>query len=188
MSTSENAHDARMSGCARGSRRTSTVLAALAAGLLLTTTACSVVDPAPISQSVPATGAAGEQSVATGDTTFLAECTSDSRIRRPTSYVLACADGGEILENLTWTDWGLPQASALGTLVYNDCSPTCASGKDVEVAARVVADNLVAGDGIATYRRLTVTSTGPFGSGQATQQVYHLPGDEPDAGAALSSR
>lgn len=150
----------------------------LTVGMLWAASACSVVDQTPVSQSVPAVGPAGENTVPDADTTFVAECSGDSRIRRPTSYILACADGNEFLENLTWSNWGEATATATGTLVFSDCSPTCAAGKDIEVPAQVVADRLVSGDGLATYRRLTVTSTGEGGAGQANQEVYHLPGPD----------
>ena len=168
----------------RGSRPRLAALAA--AGVLLASTGCSVVDQAPISQTIPATGPAGENLAPSADTTFIAECTSDSRIRRPTTYILACADGGELLENLVWNEWGESRATATGTLVINDCTPTCATGRDISVPARVVADELITGTDVAVYRRLMVTSTGEGGSGQANQQVYHLPGIDPSDGAAAT--
>lgn len=169
-----------MSTKRRGDARRRWAAGLFTVGMLWAASACSVDDQAPVSQSVPAVGPAGENTVPDADSTFIAECTSDSRIRRPTSYVLACADGNEFLENLTWSSWGEATATATGTLVFNDCSPSCAEGKDIEVPAQVVADELVTGDDIATYRRLTVTSTGESGVGQANQEVYHLPGPDSD--------
>jgi hypothetical protein len=46
----------------------------------------------------------------------------------PAEIVLTCADYGEILEGLHWSTWTASAAAAVGTLVYNDCSPDCASG------------------------------------------------------------
>ncbi len=181
------AHQGRRGGRGRrggGLRRWGA--ASLAIGVLIVSAGCSVVDEAPVSQPVPATGPAGEISGPNADTTFIAECTADSRVRRPDAYVLACADGNEFLEQLTWSDWGEPRATATGTLVYNDCSPTCAAGKDVEVPATVVVDQLVADEDIATYRRLTVTSGPASGSSESTQQVFHLPAPEPGEGAAIT--
>lgn len=62
-----------------------------------------------------------------------------------------------------------------GEVVTNDCSPSCAEGKDISFPVRVVADQLVEDEADATYRRLTVTIDGQ-GAGEASQQVYHLPG------------
>ena len=46
----------------------------------------------------------------------------------PRQIVMTCADYGEILDNLHWTSWTARSASAVGTLVYNDCTPNCAEG------------------------------------------------------------
>ena len=47
----------------------------------------------------------------------------------PTEIVLACADYGVILEALHWTSWTTTSATAVGALVYNDCTPDCAQGQ-----------------------------------------------------------
>lgn len=46
----------------------------------------------------------------------------------PAEIVLACADYGALLEGLRWTSWTAASAMAVGTLVYNDCTPNCAEG------------------------------------------------------------
>jgi hypothetical protein len=48
--------------------------------------------------------------------------------------VLTCADGGEVLQGLEWATWTATSATAVGTLVYNDCAPDCADGHDHSVA------------------------------------------------------
>jgi hypothetical protein len=57
---------------------------------------------------------------------FPAGC-SDKPIR-PTHVALACADGGSITDDLTWTSWTQTQATATGVLTENDCSPSCLNG------------------------------------------------------------
>ena len=47
----------------------------------------------------------------------------------PAEIVLTCADNGELLTGLHWTSWTATSASAVGTLVYNDCTPDCATGQ-----------------------------------------------------------
>ena len=42
----------------------------------------------------------------------------------PSEIVLACADDGALSQGLHWTNWTAAGASAVGTLVYNDCVPT----------------------------------------------------------------
>jgi hypothetical protein len=46
----------------------------------------------------------------------------------PAEIVLACADYNAILESLHWTSWTATSATAVGTFVYNDCTPNCAEG------------------------------------------------------------
>lgn len=46
----------------------------------------------------------------------------------PAEIVLACADYGVLVEGLHWTSWTTASATAVGTLVYNDCTPNCAEG------------------------------------------------------------
>jgi hypothetical protein len=46
----------------------------------------------------------------------------------PAEIVLACADYNAILESLHWTSWTASSATAVGTFVYNDCTPNCAEG------------------------------------------------------------
>ena len=43
--------------------------------------------------------------------------------------ILTCADAGVRFEGLHWTSWTNVSASAIGILVYNDCTPDCAGGQ-----------------------------------------------------------
>ncbi len=63
-------------------------------------------------------------------------CTSPSV--EPAEIVLTCADSGEVLTGLHWTNWTATSASAVGTLVYNDCIPDCASGHHHSVPSTTV--------------------------------------------------
>ena len=54
-------------------------------------------------------------------------CTNPSV--EPAEIVLACADYGALLQGLHWTSWTAAGATAVGTLVYNDCVPDCANGE-----------------------------------------------------------
>ena len=55
------------------------------------------------------------------------DCTTPSV--EPAEIVLTCADDGEVLTGLHWTRWTATSASAVATLVYNDCIPDCATGQ-----------------------------------------------------------
>ncbi len=63
-------------------------------------------------------------------------CTSPSV--EPAEIVLTCADYGEVLTALRWTSWTATSASAVGTLVYNDCTPDCAGGHHHSVGGTTV--------------------------------------------------
>ena len=47
---------------------------------------------------------------------------------RPSSFVLTCADAGDVLAHLHWVSWGSTAAFATGTEQINDCTPNCAAG------------------------------------------------------------
>jgi hypothetical protein len=86
--------------------------------------------------TVPVTTAAAPTTVAPPSTTVAAVDTSikvygDCKTPsfEPTEVILACADVGALLEGLHWTSWTSTRATAVGTLVYNDCSPDCARGQ-----------------------------------------------------------
>jgi len=81
----------------------------------------------PTTSQVPSTTAAP---VDTGIGVY-GNCTSPSV--EPTEIVLTCADYGVRLEGLHWTSWTASSATAVGTLVYNDCTPDCADGHDHDI-------------------------------------------------------
>jgi hypothetical protein len=48
---------------------------------------------------------------------------------RPSSFILTCADAGDVLADLHWVSWGPAAAFATGIEQVNDCTPNCAMGK-----------------------------------------------------------
>ncbi len=50
-------------------------------------------------------------------------------LRRPTSFVIACADGNTVLAAIHWTVWGPRTAAAVATFGANPCTPYCAASK-----------------------------------------------------------
>ena len=78
----------------------------------------------------------------------------------PAEIVLACADYNALLEALHWTRWTAATATAVGTLVYNDCTPNCAEGNFHHVAG--------------TRVTLTVPARSPSGQ-QVWSQVQENP-------------
>jgi hypothetical protein len=55
------------------------------------------------------------------------DCLGHPQIR-PSSFILACADGNDYLTKLYWTSWEPNLASAYGIQEENDCIPYCAAG------------------------------------------------------------
>ncbi|MDO5627098.1 MAG: hypothetical protein Q4G43_02145 [Mobilicoccus sp.] len=142
------------------------------AGVALVAGGCSVADSAPRTSTLT-TGAADPDSDELAEMTYIPECTPDTLAKRPESYVLACADGSEILSQLQWRAWGEESATATGNLVTNDCVPTCADGNDMVSPVRVVVDQRTVDADMATYQRLTITVD--TGDGQGERTVFTLP-------------
>jgi hypothetical protein len=84
----------------------------------------------------------------------LLNCENKAQVR-PGDYVLACADGGNGLENLHWTSWTPRLASGYGTEYQNDCTPNCAEGHEHYYPALVVAWGGGSVAGHPTERRYT---------------------------------
>jgi hypothetical protein len=82
----------------------------------------------PSSTSTLSTEAASSTTNALPDTAIdvYGNCTSPSV--EPSEIVLTCADAGVRAQNLHWTSWTGAIATAVGTLTYNDCMPSCAGG------------------------------------------------------------
>jgi hypothetical protein len=83
-------------------------------------------------------GSASSGSPASVDSSIevYANCTSPSF--EPTAIRVACADGGWNLTDLTWTSWTSASATGTGTLIYNDCEPSCVAGHFHQVHGTLV--------------------------------------------------
>jgi serine/threonine protein kinase len=64
-------------------------------------------------------------------------CEGGQAVTEPDSLLLACGDGGDGLQNLTWSNWGEPTATAEGDFWVVNCQPDCASGTESVFAASV---------------------------------------------------
>ena len=62
---------------------------------------------------------------------------------RPSSVVIACADGNFYFKGIRWRSWGPHGATAAGTAVVNDCTPYCAAGHFHSYAATIRLSRLV---------------------------------------------
>lgn len=126
------------------------IVAVLAAGLTLGLTASAHAAPArPALSTVQ---------------TVVFDCPGQKAMVKPKMFVLACADGNAYFKNLSWTSWTPGLASAKGTLVQNDCTPTCVAGHFHSYPAVVVlwGSHAVANQpGEQSYTTLTQILPGP---------------------------
>ena len=102
-----------------------------------TPTAFPATTPAPTATTgvvtKPATTATPQGAGAWVDTHIKVYGNCTTPTVEPAQIVLACADYGAVLEGLHWTSWTAANAMAVGTLVYNDCTPNCAEGHHHDV-------------------------------------------------------
>jgi len=80
---------------------------------------------------------------------------------RPNSIVLACADGGQSLFQLHWSQWAADEAHATGKWWQNLCTPDCAAGHGVvaQVDVRLYRPRICY-DGKLEFTRLTLRPVG----------------------------
>jgi hypothetical protein len=88
-------------------------------------------------------------------------CESKAEVE-PSSFVLACGDGGDGLTSVHWTKWAPADAVGVGTEYLNDCTPNCASGHfhNYPVDISLAGSDLVAQNEPFAYTRITLDYTG----------------------------
>ncbi|MEW2069810.1 hypothetical protein [Streptomyces sp. NPDC007346] len=74
----------------------------------------------------------------------IADC-EGKLLSEPATLLLACGDGGALLSDLIWTNWGEPTASARGRLSQRICEPNCANGSEAHSPATVTVSGPVGG-------------------------------------------
>lgn len=98
---------------------------------------------------------------------------------RPSSFILTCADAGDVLTGLHWVDWA-SQAFGTGTEMINTCKPSCAEGKFVSYPALVALwrpEPLRGHPGVLYFTRITRVYTAnrpPLYYCQGTHTCYPL--------------
>ena len=50
----------------------------------------------------------------------------DKQQIRPSSFILTCADAGDVLTRVHWVSWGASEAFGTGTEMIKTCKPNCA--------------------------------------------------------------
>lgn len=106
---------------------------------------------------------------------------NDEGLYEPSTIQLTCGDGSVFANGLTWGQWGTTTATGHGTVNEVNCTPDCASGKDVAYQITVTLSRPVkAGDGKKYFVRVTLTFTGDNPSGSSTQ-MFKACADTPPA-------
>ncbi|MQY26714.1 hypothetical protein [Nocardia aurantia] len=71
------------------------------------------------------------------------DCPFHQAVVRPDTLILACADLGAVVEEITWSSWGPEGAEGEGTERDNTCDPSCAAGNMVTKPVHVMLSALV---------------------------------------------
>ena len=113
--------------------------------------------------------------MAAGAPSALPNCLGKPTVK-PTSIVLACADGNFGLKRLKWIGWGSSRAAATGVAYANDCKPFCAAGHFHQYKAVVVVDGSQRCGRTTEFSRLTIAFVGPspYPKAKASDLVYPL--------------
>jgi hypothetical protein len=103
-------------------------------------------------------------------------CAADGGQRsvRPNSFLLACADGNARVEDAHWTDWTNQQARGTGTLVENDCRPSCALGRFHSATADLTLDQPQRFQGHLVFTLLTAQLHAPLAPNPGMTATFHL--------------
>jgi len=75
---------------------------------------------------------------------------------RPKELILTCADGGDLVKDLTWTVWSPTLAIGRGSEVQNVCEPDCAAGNTVTSPVDVYLHGAMADATGSQFTRLIV--------------------------------
>jgi hypothetical protein len=100
----------------------------------------------------------------TGNPTVFADCLGKPQVK-PADLVIACGDGNEAVEGITWIGWGSMFTAGRGIATINDCTPNCAAGHahSYPVVVILTGRETCKPGGQIAYARLTLafTASGP---------------------------
>ncbi len=108
--------------------------------------------------------------------TLMHECVHGVVTHRPRRYTVACGDGNQYLDKLTWKKWGTSAATATGVMRVRDCSKSCAKGKLLTFPVTVRVDRLEKGAKAQYYTRMKVTYTKKVPAGDKRVETIKLIG------------
>jgi hypothetical protein len=115
-----------LAGCASSAPKAAPAVAAAKTHPASAPAAATAPAPATAAATAPAPATAATPPKVDAGIEVYGNCKTPSV--EPAEIVLACADYNAILESLHWTSWTATSATAVGTFVYNDCTPNCAEG------------------------------------------------------------
>ncbi len=78
-------------------------------------------------------------------------------VKKPSSVIQYCADGGAGVVNIKWSSWGTTSAKGTGTYYINGCTPSCAAGSIYKSSVNVLLSKLVKTHGKNYLMNVTVT-------------------------------
>jgi hypothetical protein len=99
------------------------------------------------------------------------DCTN--QVERPSSFIIACGDGGTGVEHLVWQAWGDPVALGSGFAFANDCEPNCVAGGTHHAAAEMYVSRLRKCGGKLQYTYAVVVTTNASVADR-TAGAYHI--------------
>jgi hypothetical protein len=105
--------------------------------------------------------AARQSAAAAGGTTVVVDCLNKTQVR-PSTFILACADGNDVLTGMRWVGWA-SEAFATGTEKINNCVPNCAAGTFISYPALITLwrpEPLPHHPGVRYFTRMTRIYTG----------------------------
>jgi hypothetical protein len=105
---------------------------------------------------------------------------------KPTSIVLACADDGIRVEDVSWTSWMATTANGAGTIWENDCTPSCADGTFHYYPASITLSGVKSSIEGPVFSQLVANYEGQRPNGMATEQfsLFAPPEPTPTCGAS----
>jgi hypothetical protein len=62
----------------------------------------------------------------------------ESAVYKPESITLTCADGGILLQDIDWKEWGSEGARGSGVYSENNCQPDCSRGEFSETRVEIL--------------------------------------------------
>ncbi len=93
-------------------------------------------------------------------TVIVVDCLGKQQTR-PSSFILTCADAGDVLTALHWVNWA-SQAFGTGTEMIKTCTPNCAEGGFVSYPALIALwrpEPLPGHPGVLYFTRITTIYT-----------------------------